>query len=84
MSRGASISTGAAAAGQNANAGEWGLDLKEIALAIRDQQRMATELLRIFSVDGSARRSWPALVSISSTPSSIGSEPAPCRRRLRA
>ncbi len=36
----------AAAAAGDANAREWGLDLKEIALAIRDEQATTTELLQ--------------------------------------
>ncbi|MGY4711831.1 hypothetical protein ACXDF8_20075 [Mycolicibacterium sp. CBM1] len=35
-----------AAAAGDANAREWGLDLKEIALAIRDEQTTTTELLQ--------------------------------------
>jgi hypothetical protein len=35
-----------AAAGGDSNAREWGLDLKEIALAIRDEQSTTTELLQ--------------------------------------
>jgi hypothetical protein len=35
-----------AAAGGDPNAREWGLDLKEIALAIRDEQSTTTELLQ--------------------------------------
>lgn len=35
-----------AAAGGDPNAREWGLDLKEIALAIRDEQSATTELLQ--------------------------------------
>jgi hypothetical protein len=35
-----------AAAGGDPNAREWGLDLKEIALAIRDEQTTTTELLQ--------------------------------------
>ena len=35
-----------AAAGGDPNAREWGLDLKEIALAIRDEQATTTELLQ--------------------------------------
>jgi hypothetical protein len=38
------LSTAAAAGDPNAR--EWGLDLKEIALAIRDEQSTTTELLR--------------------------------------
>ena len=41
---GAKLST--AAAGGDANAREWGLDLKEIALAIRDEESTTTELLQ--------------------------------------
>lgn len=36
----------AAAAAGDSNAREWGLDLKEIALAIRDEQTTTTELLQ--------------------------------------
>jgi len=36
----------AAAAGGDPNAREWGLDLKEIALAIRDEESTTTELLQ--------------------------------------
>jgi len=36
----------AAAAGGDPNAREWGLDLKEIALAVRDEQSTTTELLQ--------------------------------------
>jgi len=35
-----------AAAGGDSNAREWGLDLKEIALAVRDEQSTTTELLQ--------------------------------------
>jgi hypothetical protein len=38
------LSTAAAAGDQNAR--EWGLDLKEIALAIRDERSTTTELLQ--------------------------------------
>lgn len=43
-----------AAAGTDPNAREWGLDVKEIALAIRDEQTTTTELLQAIHalVDG--------------------------------
>ncbi len=51
-----------AAAGGDTNAREWGLDLKEIALAIRDEQSTTTGLLQAIHalVDGHVAAAEPA------------------------
>lgn len=50
-----------AAAGGDPNAREWGLDLKEIALAIRDEQSTTTELLQAIHalIDGHVAAAAP-------------------------
>jgi hypothetical protein len=52
----------AAAAAGDPNAREWGLDLKEIALAIRDEQSTTTELLQAIHavVDNHVAATTPA------------------------